>query len=270
MYVASGSLLAIPAVPSVVSTTELTPSLFPTPLQSTTAATVPSAVNPFSPSSPPPTARSFGQSLLLSLDQVLRSPTAGRADDVDDSDTTGPAVDDKEQELEQPQAQRFMKIVEKPGAVTPKNDPGQRPEPPRAADPGAVPTRRECRIRTRNPGLPPADRMGRGRVISTRERAERLDSSRGFFAVLGAYTLATGALLLALPVAKATLGAGSREKINRGWPARSIRYIRKEGRDHHLGLPGQARLRDGKADRRGTHLIGHRTGTNRFGSQAVN
>ena len=113
--VASGSLLAIPAVPSVVSTTELTPSLFPTPLQSTTAATVPSAVNPFTPSSPPPTARSFGQSLLLSLDQVLRSPSAGRADDVDDSDTTGPAVNDKEQELEQPQAQRFMKIVEKPG-----------------------------------------------------------------------------------------------------------------------------------------------------------
>ena len=238
---ASSSLLAIPAVPSVVSTTELTPSLFPTPLQSTTAATVPSAVNPFSPSSPPPTARSFGQSLLVSLDQVLRPPTAGRADDVDDSDTTGPAVDDKEQELEQAQAPRFIKIVEKPGAVTPTNDPEQRPEPPKGADPGAVPTRRECRICTRNPGLPPADRIDRGRVISTRERTEGAGLVVRFLRRPRGIHSRHGGSAVGAPGSQRISGAGSREKINRGWPARSIRYIRKEGRDHHLGLPGQAR-----------------------------
>jgi len=200
--VASSSLLAIPAVPSVSSTTELTPSLFPTPLEATTAATAPSAVNPFSPSSPPATARSFGQSLLVSQDQILRSPRQDPEDDVDDIDTTGSAVDDKEQE----QAQRFIKIVEKPEAVAPTTDPEQKPEPPSAPIPG--------------PFLPAANlesvldvpdyRLLTALVEAASPRPESApkapDSSRGFLAVLGAYTLSTGALLLALPAARASLG----------------------------------------------------------------
>jgi hypothetical protein len=199
-------LLAIPAVPSVTSTTELTPTLFPTPLEATTAAaTAPGAVNPLSPSSPPPTDRSFGQSLLVSQDQVLRSPRPAQEDDVDDIDTTGSAVDDNELVQEQVQVQRFIKMVEKPLAVAPTSDPEQRPEPPSAPIP--------------RPFLPAANlesvldvpdyRLLTALVEAASSRPESAptgpDSTRGFFAVLGAYALSTGALLWALRVAKASL-----------------------------------------------------------------
>ena len=112
--------------PTASSITELLPSLFATPLTTTAppAASAPptaqSAVIPFGPSSAPATARSFGQSLLVSQEQVLRSAHLGQEDDLGDSEATGSAVDEKKQ------AERFIKIIEKSKATAPTKAPEQR------------------------------------------------------------------------------------------------------------------------------------------------
>ena len=59
----------------------------------------------------------------MSQEQVLQSAHLGQEDDLGDSEATGSAVDEKKQ------AERFIKIIEKPKATAPTKAPEQRPEP---------------------------------------------------------------------------------------------------------------------------------------------
>ena len=98
------------------SITALLPSLFASPLTTTVppaasaARSAQSAVVPFGPSTAPAPARSFGQSLLVSEQQVPQSGHLGQQDDLGDSKATGSAIDEKKQ------AGPFIKIIEKPKA----------------------------------------------------------------------------------------------------------------------------------------------------------
>ena len=134
----TSSVPASPAGLTIVSITDLSPNLFATPLTTTAppapnaATTALSAVIPPGPSSAPATAPVFGQSLLVSQEQVGWSAHLGQEDGPGDSDATGAAVDGKKQEGP------FVKIAEEPGATVPTKAPEQRPAP--APEPKVVPS----------------------------------------------------------------------------------------------------------------------------------
>ncbi len=195
--------LASSTGPTASSITDLSPNLFATPLATTAppAASAPptaqSAVIPFGPSSAPATARSFGQSLLVSQEQVLRTASLGREDDLGGSDATGSAVDAKNQ------AERFINVIEKLNAMVPPKAREQTPAP--APDPVAtLPDENlESVIDVLDHGLHPA--LFEGGPSRPESAPEKPRSSPGLFAVLCAATLSAGALLLGIPVAKRSL-----------------------------------------------------------------
>ncbi len=130
----------------------------------------------------------------MSQKQVLWSAHLGQEDDLGESEATGSAVDQKEQ------AERLIEIIEKPKATAPAKAPEQRPEP--APEPKLVP------ILPHNSLESVLDILDHGLLITLSEsgssRPERApeepDSSPGFWAMLGAAALSTGALPLAITV----------------------------------------------------------------------
>ena len=66
---------------------------------------------------PPGLARSFGQSLLVSQEQVPGSAHAGQEVDLGDSEATGSPIDETEE------AEPFVKNIEKPNATAPTHAP---------------------------------------------------------------------------------------------------------------------------------------------------
>jgi hypothetical protein len=201
----TSSSLASSTGPTVSEITEVSPSLFAAPLTTTAppAASAPptaqSAVNPFGPSSAPAPAPFAGQALLVSQKQVLWSAHLGQEDELGDSEATGSEVDEEEQ------AERFIKIIEKPKATAPTKAPEQRPEP--APEPKLVPILPDKSLE------PVLDILDHGLLITLSEtgssRPERApkepDSSPGFWAMLGAAALSTRALPLAISVVKLSL-----------------------------------------------------------------
>jgi len=141
----------------------------------------------------------LGRSLLVSQQQVLQSAHLGQEDDLRDSEATGSAV------VERNQAARFIKIIEKPKATAPTKAPDQRPEP--APAPKLVPILAD---ESRESVL---DILDYGLLTTLFEagssRPERAlkepDSSPGFWAMLGAAVLSTGALWLAIPIPNLSL-----------------------------------------------------------------
>jgi hypothetical protein len=199
----TSSSLASSTGPTFSEITEVSPSLFAAPLTTTAppAASAPpaaqSAVNPFGPSFAQATARAFGQSLLVSREQVLQSAHLRQEDDLGDSEATGSAV------VQWNQAERIIKIIEKPKATAPTKAPEQNP----ALAPKLVPIfadeNLESELDVLDYGLLTAFfEAGRSRP----DRAPKEpDSSPGLLAMLRAAALSTGALLLAIPVAKLSL-----------------------------------------------------------------
>ena len=212
---------------TVSSITELVPNLFATPLTTTAppdASAPPTAqpvVIPFGPSSAPATARSFGQLLLVNQEQALQSAHLGQEDDLGDSEASGSAVADKKQ------AERFIKIIEKPKATAPTKAPEQRPEP--APAPKLVPIfsdeRRESVL----------DIVDYGFLTTLFEAGSSQPESApnepvswpGLWAMLGASALSTGALLLAIPVPNLSLWRRVETIISAILPGRSGRAARQ-------------------------------------------
>ncbi len=196
------TLLASSTVPTVASITDLSPSLFATLLTTTAppAASAPptaqSAVIPPGPGSAPATAQPFGQSLLVSQEQILRSAHLGHEVDLGDSEATGSAVGEK-------QAERIIKFIEEPKATAPAKAPEQTPAPAPKLVPINADENLESGLDVVDYGLRAAFfQVGRSRPDSAPEVP---DSSPGLFAMLRAAALSTGALLLAIPVAKRSL-----------------------------------------------------------------
>jgi hypothetical protein len=194
----TNSSLANPTGAIVSSITELTPNLFATPL--TTAAppaasappTPQSAVIPFGSSIARATAGSFGRSQLVGQEQVLQPARLGQEDDLADSEAFGSTVDEKKQ------AERFIKGIEKPKATAPTKAPEQRPEP--APAPKLVPIVPDASLESvldfRDYGLlTTLFEAGSSRPESAPKEP---NSSPGFWAMLGAAGVSTGALPLAI------------------------------------------------------------------------
>jgi hypothetical protein len=196
----TSSSLASSTVPTFSEITEVSPSLFAAPLTTTAppAASAPptaqSAVNPFGSSSAPARAPFAGQALLVSQKQVLSSAHLGQEDDLGDSQATGSAVDEKEK------AEWFIKIIEKPKATAPTKAHEQTP----ASAPKLVSI-----LPDENPESV-FDVLDNGLLTALIDAGpsrpdsapEEPDSPPGLFAMLRAAALSTGALLLAIPVAK--------------------------------------------------------------------
>jgi hypothetical protein len=199
----TSSSLASSTAPTALSITELVPSLFATPLTTTAPPaasappTVQSTVIPLGPSSAPATALSFGQLPLVSQEQVLRSAHLGQEDDLGDREATGSAINEKKQ------AERFIKIIEKPKATAPTKAPEQTPAPAPKLVPILPDENLESVLDVLDYGLLTAlFEAGPSRPDSAPKEP---DSSPGLFAMLRAAALSTGALLLAIPVAKLSL-----------------------------------------------------------------
>jgi hypothetical protein len=198
----TSSLLASSTGATVSSITEVVPSLFATPLTTTAppAASAPptaqSAVNPFGPSSAPAPAPFAGQALLVSQKRVLWSAHLGQEDELGDSEATGSEVDEE-------QVERFIKIIEKPKATAPTKAPEQTPAPEPKLGPILPDENLESVLDVLDYGLLTAlFEAGPSRPDSAPKEP---DSSPGLFAMLRAADLSTGALLLAIPVAKLSL-----------------------------------------------------------------
>jgi hypothetical protein len=200
----TSSSLATSTAPPALSITELVPSLFATPLTTTAppAASAPptaqSAVISFGPSSAPAPARSFGQLLLVSQEQVLRSAHLGQESDLGNSEATGSAIDEKKQ------AERFIKIIEKPKATAPTKAPEQTPAPaPKLVSILPDENLESVLVVALDYGLFTAlFEAGPSRPdCATKEP----DTLPGLFAMLRAAAFPTGTLLLAIPVAKPSL-----------------------------------------------------------------
>jgi hypothetical protein len=194
---------SFPTGPTFSEITEVSPSLFAAPLTTTAppAASAPptaqSAVNPFGPSSAPAPAPFAGQALLVSQKQVLWSAHLGQEDELGDSEATGSEVDEEEQ------AERFIKIIEKPKATAPTKAPEQTPAPAPKLGPILPDENLESVLDVLDYGLLTAlFEAGPSRPDSAPKEP---DSSPGLFAMLRAAALSTGALLLAIPVAKLSL-----------------------------------------------------------------
>ena len=199
----TSSSLATSTAPTALSITELVPSLFATPLTTTAppAASAPptaqSAVIPLGPSSAPATAQSVGQLLLVSQEQVLRSAHLGQEGDLGNSEATGSAIDEKKQ------AERFIKIIEKPKATAPTKAPEQTPAPAPKLVPILPDENLESVLDVLDYGLLTAlFEAGPSRPDSATKEP---DTSPGLFAMLSAAAFPTGTLLLAIPVAKLSL-----------------------------------------------------------------
>jgi hypothetical protein len=189
----TSSLLASPVVLTTSSITDVSPSLFATPLTTTAPpaasapTTAPSAVNPPGPSSAPATAQTLGQSLLVSQEQVRWSAHLGQEDGLEDSEATGSAVDGKKQ------AERFVKITEKPRATAPTTAPEQRQE----QEPGPEPEAKLVPIIPDNSVEPVLDTLDYGFLTASfgagSDRPESAPkepgSSPGFWAMLGSAAL---------------------------------------------------------------------------------
>ncbi len=194
----SSSSLANSTAATVTSITELVPDLFATPLTTSVPpaasapVTAPSAISPFGPSSAPPPGLPFGQAPLGSQGPVLQSAHLGQEDDLGESEATGSAVD------ENTPAERFIKIIENPKATVPTKAPEQRPEP--------APERQRVPVRPDQLIEPVRNTFDHGLLTtwfdagsSRPEKAPKeSDSSPGFWAMLGAATLSTGALPLTI------------------------------------------------------------------------
>jgi hypothetical protein len=197
------SSLAPSTAPTALSITELVPSLFAAPLTTTAppAASAPptaqSAVNPFRPSSAPAPAPFAGQALLVSQKQVLWSAHLGQEDELGDSEATGSEVDEEEQ------AERFIKIIEKPKATAPTKAPEQRPEPAPKLGPILPDENLESVLDVLDYGLLTA-LFDAGSSRPEKARNE-LDTSPALWAARGAVALSTGALSLSITIAKLSL-----------------------------------------------------------------
>jgi hypothetical protein len=199
----TNSSLANPTAAIVSSITELTPNLFATPLTTTAppAASAPptpqSAVIPFGSSIARATAGSFGRSLLVGQAQVLQSAHPGQEDDLGDGEAVSSAVDEKQQ------SERFIKTIEKPKATAPTTAPDQRPEPAPQLSPLVPDESLESELEILDFCLL-TTLFDDG--SSRPERApNESDSSPGLWTMLGAATLSTGALPLAITVRNLSL-----------------------------------------------------------------
>jgi hypothetical protein len=211
----TSSSLASSTGPTFSEITEVSPSLFAAPLTTTAppAASAPpaaqSAVNPFGPSFAQATARAFGQSLLVSREQVLQSAHLGQEDDLGDSEATGSTVDEEEQ------AERFIRIIEKTKATVPTKVPEQRPEPARA--PELVPILPDESLESALDILDYGSPTTSFEAGSSRpERAPKeVDSSPGLWAMLGAAALSARALPQAITVPNPSLRRVERRQQSR-------------------------------------------------------
>jgi hypothetical protein len=203
----TGSSPASSTGPTALSITEVVPSLFAGQLTTTAPPAVSApptaraAVIPLGPSSAPATALSFGQLPLVSQEQVLRSARLGQEDDLGDSGATGSAVDEKKQ------AERFIKIIEKPKATVPTNAPEQRPEPAPEPEPKPVPILPDENLESA------LDFLDYGAITAMFEAGSSRpgcaptepDLAPGLFARLGSAAFSTWALLLAIPASNLSL-----------------------------------------------------------------
>jgi hypothetical protein len=201
----SSNSLASSTGATVSSITEFVPSFFTTPFTTkappaaSASRTAQSGLGPFGQSSAPATAQSFGQSLLVSQEQVPQSAHLGQEDDVGDSDATVSAA------VEKIQAERFIEIIEKPGAAAPTKASEQPPEPSPA--PKLVPIVPDENLESVFDSLDCVLRTTLFEAGSSRpERSPgEPDSSPGSWAMLGAAALSTGALPLAITVPNLSL-----------------------------------------------------------------
>jgi hypothetical protein len=199
----TSSLLASSTGATVSSITEVVPSLFATPLTTTAppAASAPptaqSAVNPFGPSSAPAPAPFAGQALLESQKQVLWSAHLGQEDELGDSEATGSEVDEEEQ------AERFIKVIEKPKATAPTKAPEQTPAPAPKLGPILPDENLESVLDVLDYGLLTA-LFDAGSSRPEKARKEP-GTSPALSAALGAVAFSTGALSLAITVPKLSL-----------------------------------------------------------------
>jgi hypothetical protein len=188
----AGSTAAI-----VSSITQVSPNLFARALTTTVppAAGAPptaqSTVTPFGSNAAPGLARSFGQSLQVSLEQVPGSPHAGQEVDLRDSEAAGLPIDETEE------AEPFVKNNEKPNATAPTHAPEERLEP--APEPNPLPILLDKILKRAVDADYSLLTTVFGAGSSRSERApKKPDSSPGFWAILGS------AILSAVYVARHT------------------------------------------------------------------
>jgi hypothetical protein len=197
------SSLAASTAPTALSITELVPSLFAAPFTTTappaasTPPTAQSAVNPFGPSSVPAPAPFAGQALLVSQKRVLWSAHLGQEDVLGDSEATGSEVGEEEQ------AERFIKIIEKPKATAPTKAPEQTPAPAPKLGPILPDENLESVLDVLDYGLLTA-LFDAGSSRPEKARKEP-GTSPALWAALGAVAFSTGALSLVITVPKLSL-----------------------------------------------------------------
>jgi hypothetical protein len=180
--------LAGSTVATVSSITQVSPNLFARALTTTVppAAGAPptaqSTVTPFGSSSAPGLARSFGQSLLVSQEQVPGSAHAGQEVDLGDSEATGSPI--AETEVSEP----FVKNIEKPNAPAPTHAPEERLEPTPEPNPLPILPDKilERAVDADYSLLTTVFEAGSSRSESAPKKP---DSSPGFWAILGSAVL---------------------------------------------------------------------------------
>ena len=204
----TSSSLASSTGPTFSEITEVSPSLFAAPLTTTAppAAGAPptaqSAVNPFVQSSAPaPAPAPFaGQALLVSQVQVLRSARLSQEDGFVEGGATGAPVDEKQQ------AEPCIKIIEKPKATAPTYAPEQRPEQAPAPKPVPILPEKGPERVLDNFDYALLSTLFETGASRPESAPEEPDSSPGFWAMLGASALSTGALPLAISVPNQSRG----------------------------------------------------------------
>jgi hypothetical protein len=188
------SLLASATGPTVLSTTELSPNLFATPLVTTVPAsasaptTAQAAGIPFSQVSAPATPRTFGQSPPLSREQVGWSARLDLEDKPADNEATVSVVG------QQKQANRLVKVIEKSESTVPSKARLQRSE--SVPEPELLPIRPDKRP---EPELDIGDHgyfAASFGAVSYRPGSPPEESklSQGFWAMVGAISLSGRAL----------------------------------------------------------------------------
>jgi hypothetical protein len=208
--------LAGSTVATVSSITQVSPNLFARALTTVAPAagappTAQSTVTPFGSSSAPGLARSFGQSLLVSQEQVPGRAQAGQEDDLGDSEATGSPIDGTKE------AEPFVENIAKPNATAPTHAPEERLEP--APEPNPLPILPDMILER----AVDADFSLLATVFeagsSRSERApKKSDSSPGFWAMLGS------AILAAAHVTRHTGSSLSKPALLSKEPIRNINH----------------------------------------------
>jgi hypothetical protein len=184
---------------TVTSITPLLPSLYATPLTSTTSPSAGAArqvqptVSPASLNSAPAPTGSFGQSLIVSDQQIALLVSLVPADDTGDSDANSSTLDEKKQ------AEPVKKTIEKPKAA-PANAPEQQRNP--APAPKLVPILPDAALESMleivDYGLLTA--LLETALARTNGPASKIDSSTNLGSIVGAAALSSGALPLSIRV----------------------------------------------------------------------